>query len=70
MTEPSGAPLKTTPLNARHRSLGARMVGFAGWDMPVEYAGVSETLRESRHVSRVVGAVASRSLGLAVASSW
>jgi len=42
MTEPSGAPLKTTPLNARHRSLGARMVGFAGWDMPVEYAGVSE----------------------------
>jgi len=42
MTEPSGAPLKTTPLNARHRALGARMVGFAGWDMPVEYAGVSE----------------------------
>ena len=42
MTEPTDAPLKTTPLNARHRALGARMVGFAGWDMPVEYAGVSE----------------------------
>lgn len=42
MTEPSGAPLKQTPLNAKHRALGARMVGFAGFDMPVEYAGVSE----------------------------
>src|SRR3954453_18070130 len=33
------APLKKTPLNARHRASGARMVPFAGWDMPVEYAG-------------------------------
>jgi aminomethyltransferase len=32
--------LKKTPLNARHRSLGARMVEFGGWDMPVEYSGV------------------------------
>lgn len=29
--------LKTTPLNARHRALGARMVPFAGYDMPVQY---------------------------------
>jgi aminomethyltransferase len=34
--------LKKTPLNARHRSLGARMVEFGGWDMPVEYSGVSD----------------------------
>jgi aminomethyltransferase len=34
--------LKQTPLNARHRSLGARMVPFAGWDMPVEYSGVAD----------------------------
>ena len=34
--------LKKTPLNARHRSLGARMVEFAGWDMPVEYSGVAD----------------------------
>jgi aminomethyltransferase len=34
--------LKLTPLNARHRALGARMVPFAGWDMPVEYAGLSQ----------------------------
>ena len=31
--------LKKTPLNARHRASGAKMVPFAGWDMPVEYAG-------------------------------
>jgi aminomethyltransferase len=30
---------KKTPLNAIHRQLGARMVEFAGWDMPVQYAG-------------------------------
>jgi aminomethyltransferase len=30
---------KKTPLNAIHRQLGARMVDFAGWDMPVQYAG-------------------------------
>jgi aminomethyltransferase len=29
--------LKTTPLNAAHRQLGARMVDFGGWDMPVNY---------------------------------
>jgi aminomethyltransferase len=34
--------LKQTPLNARHRALGARMVPFAGWDMPVEYSGLSQ----------------------------
>jgi aminomethyltransferase len=37
--------LKKTPLNAIHRQLGARMVNFAGWDMPVQYAGpISEHL--------------------------
>ncbi len=29
--------LRRTPLYDLHRSLGARMVGFAGWDMPVQY---------------------------------
>ncbi len=29
--------LRKTPLNAIHRQLGARMVNFAGWDMPVQY---------------------------------
>lgn len=34
--------LKVTPLNRVHRELGARMVDFGGWDMPVQYAGVIE----------------------------
>ncbi len=33
------APRKT-PLNGSHRALKAKMVDFAGWDMPVEYSGL------------------------------
>jgi aminomethyltransferase len=29
--------LKQTPLNAVHRAMGAKMVDFGGWDMPVNY---------------------------------
>src|SRR5690348_7292423 len=32
-------PLKKTPLHQLHVSRGARMVAFAGYDMPVQYAG-------------------------------
>jgi aminomethyltransferase len=32
--------LRKTPLNAVHRELGAKMVPFGGWDMPVEYSGL------------------------------
>jgi len=32
--------VKKTPLNQLHRDLGARMVDFGGWDMPVQYSGV------------------------------
>ncbi len=32
--------LRRTPLHDRHVALGARMVPFAGWEMPVQYAGV------------------------------
>ena len=39
MSQPTDVELKRTPLNARHRALGARMVEFGGWDMPVEYQG-------------------------------
>jgi aminomethyltransferase len=34
--------LRRTPLYHAHVALGARMVPFAGWEMPVQYAGVSE----------------------------
>ncbi len=40
MSEIPPDQLKKTPLNGRHRSLGARMVPFAGWEMPVEYSGI------------------------------
>src|SRR3954451_17568997 len=33
-------PLLRTPLYAQHVALGARMVPFAGWEMPVQYEGV------------------------------
>ena len=29
-----------TALDARHRALGARMVPYAGWEMPVQYSGI------------------------------
>ena len=32
--------LQRTPLHDRHLALGARMVPFAGWEMPVQYEGV------------------------------
>ena len=35
------ADLRKTPLNARHRASNARMVPYAGWDMPVEYSGIT-----------------------------
>jgi aminomethyltransferase len=41
MSTSAPGTLKKTPLNARHRSLGAKMVEFGGWDMPVEYSGIA-----------------------------
>ena len=35
---PTDQPLKTTPLHGAHLALGARMVPFAGYEMPVQYA--------------------------------
>ncbi|KAB2899146.1 MAG: glycine cleavage system aminomethyltransferase GcvT [Burkholderiaceae bacterium] len=37
MSAPDATPLLTTPLNALHLELGARMVPFAGYSMPVQY---------------------------------
>ncbi|HLH40651.1 MAG TPA: glycine cleavage system aminomethyltransferase GcvT [Bryobacteraceae bacterium] len=46
------APLRTTPLNATHRRMGAKMVDFGGWDMPVQYSGIVD---EHLTVRRSVG---------------
>ena len=37
MSEPPAGPLKRTPLHALHQELGARLVPFAGYEMPVQY---------------------------------
>ncbi len=34
--------LKRTPLHDRHAAAGAKLVPFAGWEMPVQYAGIRE----------------------------
>jgi len=39
-TAGAAAALEKTPLHSVHRSLGAKMVDFGGWDMPVEYSGI------------------------------
>jgi aminomethyltransferase len=41
MVDSSSVTLKKTPLHAAHVALGARMVPFGGWDMPVEYSGIT-----------------------------
>src|SRR5438094_4399627 len=40
--------LLQTPLHDRHVALGARMVPFAGWEMPVQYEGVIQEHRAVR----------------------
>jgi aminomethyltransferase len=32
--------LRRSPLDDRHRAAGARLIDFAGWEMPVQYAGI------------------------------
>jgi aminomethyltransferase len=51
MTTPT-APLQQTPLHAVHLALGAKMVPFGGWDMPVQYSGI---LAEHRAVRQAAG---------------
>jgi aminomethyltransferase len=52
---PTITDLRKTPLNAVHRRLGARMVNFGGWDMPVEYPATGGLLAEHRAVRGAVG---------------
>ena len=41
MSSPVAPALRKTALNGVHRQLGAKMVDFGGWDMPVEYSGIT-----------------------------
>jgi glycine cleavage system T protein (aminomethyltransferase) len=53
-TTPQMSALRRTPLNALHRRLGAKMVNFGGWDMPVEYPS-SGLIAEHKAVRGSVG---------------
>jgi aminomethyltransferase len=46
------SPLKRSPLHEHHVALGARLVPFAGWEMPVQYSGIVE---EHKAVRLTVG---------------
>ncbi|HEX8977252.1 MAG TPA: glycine cleavage system aminomethyltransferase GcvT [Solirubrobacteraceae bacterium] len=37
---PADTVLRQSPLRAQHQAAGARLVPFAGWEMPVQYAGI------------------------------
>src|SRR5258708_17535006 len=52
---PHKSELRKTPLNALHRRLGAKMVNFDGWDMPVEYPSSGGLLAEHKAVRSGVG---------------
>src|SRR5208282_3788997 len=54
-TTPSNPVLRKTPLNAVHRRLGAKMVNFGGWDMPVEYPSSGGLIAEHRAVRSACG---------------
>jgi len=44
---------KRTPLYAEHQQLGARMIPFGGWDMPVQYTGIIEEHRAVRNAAGI-----------------
>ena len=55
VTTPLIAELRKTPLNAVHRRLGAKMVNFGGWDMPVEYPASGGLVAEHKAVRASIG---------------
>jgi aminomethyltransferase len=55
--------MKQTPLIAQHRAAGAKLVDFAGWEMPIQYSGVVDDYQTVRteaglfdvsHMGRIV----------------
>jgi aminomethyltransferase len=44
----AASALRATPLNAVHRALGARLVDFGGWEMPIQYSGIIDEHRAVR----------------------
>jgi aminomethyltransferase len=50
---PDPVTLQKTPLHSEHVRLGARMISFGGWDMPVQYSGIMD---EHHAVRNALGA--------------
>ncbi len=48
MSETGSLPAHVTPLIDRHQALGAKLVEFGGWLMPLQYAGILEEHRAVR----------------------
>jgi aminomethyltransferase len=55
VNSPANSALRKTPLHALHRRLGAKMVNFGGWDMPVEYPSSGGLVAEHKAVRGSVG---------------
>ncbi len=55
MTVSPTTSLRKTALNAVHRAMGAKMVDFGGWDMPVEYPATGGLVAEHKAVRGSVG---------------
>jgi aminomethyltransferase len=55
VNSPANSAARRTPLNALHRRLGAKMVNFGGWDMPVEYPASGGLVAEHKAVRGSVG---------------
>jgi aminomethyltransferase len=76
MSESGDAPLRHSPIDAAHRAVGARMVPFGGWDMPIQYdTGVLAEHRACREHAVVfdvshLGSVRVQGAGARSALQW
>ena len=72
---PVDSALRHSVLDAEHRALGARMVPFGGWEMPIQYTGVLEEHRACRERAVVfdvshLGSVRVQGAGAYAALQW
>src|SRR5437899_4459492 len=75
MSEEAQTALRCSPLDARHVALGARLVPFGGWAMPLQYTGVLEEHRACREHAVVfdvshLGSVRVHGAGAFAALQW
>ncbi len=78
MAETDTGTLRRTPLYAAHVAAGAKLVPFAGWEMPIQYVGIREEhlavrndvgMFDVSHMGQVADAAARRRSSACSASS-